>query len=112
MKDMNFNPKPVVKKYNILDKMYDNAIRKNLMSIDEDYECRLETYNIIMSELRNEGNYINYDEIKYRITDGENVNEVFYDIINRGDYSSPLIWIMRRRVEGYLEEDSYRRFYE
>ena len=39
-------------------------------------------------------------------------NEVFYDIILRGDYSSPLIWLFKSKIEEFIEEDNYRRFYE
>ena len=110
----NTNPKTNTgpNKVNILDKMFDRLIRETLSSIGEEQEERWETYDLILYELKRECNYETYDEIKYRLTDGENINEVFYDIIMRGEYSSPLIWLFKRRVEDYMEEDVYDRFYK
>lgn len=109
MRNTNFNRKRNLEKYNLLNKMYDRLINQQLRSNDEG---RWETYDLILYELYNEGNHQIYDEIRYRITDGEDPNEVFYDIIRKGDYSSGLIWIMKRRIEEYMDEDSYKRFYE
>jgi len=97
---------------NILDRMYERLIRENLSTVNEDDDVRLETYDLILYELKREGDYDTYNEIKYRITDGENPNEVFYDIILRGNYLSSLIWLFKLRIEGFIEEDSYNRFYE
>jgi hypothetical protein len=97
---------------NILDKMYDQLVRENLETINEETEIRLETYDLILYELKREEDYKTYEEIKYRITDGEPPNEVFYDIILRGDYSSALIWLFKRRIEEFIEEDTYSRFYK
>lgn len=99
-------------KSNNLEKMYNRLMRKNLNDLSDDKEERWEVYDLIMFELKREHNYKTYDEIKYRITDGENPNEVFYDIILRGDYSSPLIWLFKSRIEGFLDEDTYGRFYK
>lgn len=112
MRNTNFNTTDSHNKYNILNKMYDKLIREALRDIDEEDEIRWETYDLIMYELKRECNYKTYDEIRYRITDGENPNEVFLDIIHRGDYSSSLIWLFKRRIEDYLEEDSYNRFFK
>lgn len=111
MRNTNFNTTEG-HKYNILNKMYDRLIRQNLREGNEEGEMRWETYDLIMYELKREHNYKTYDEIKYRITDGENPNEVFLDIILRGDYSSALIWLFKRRIEEFIEEDSYNRFYK
>lgn len=112
MKDANFNTETVTNKYNILDKMYDKLIKEKLRNVDKEGEERLETYDLIVYELKREGNFKVYDEVKYRITDGENPNQVFHDIIHRGDYSSGLIWLLKKRIDEYIEEDSYRRFYK
>jgi hypothetical protein len=112
MENASFNTNAVTIKYNILDKMYNKLIKEKSMVVDEEGEERLETYELIMYELKREGNQKVYDEIKYRITDGENPNEVFYDIIHRGDYSSGLIWLLNKRIYEYIEEDTYSRFYK
>lgn len=97
---------------NRLDEMFDRLIRETLKNIDEVDEERWETYDLILFELKRECNYEQYDEIKYRLTDGEAPTDVFYDIIMRGDYSSSLIWLFKGRLEIYIEEDYYKRFHE
>ena len=97
---------------NILGKMYERLIKSNIETVNENQEIRWETYDLILYELKREDDYKTYDEIKYRITDGEPPNEVFYDVVLRGDYSSPLIWLFKRRLEDFIDEDSYGRFYQ
>jgi hypothetical protein len=56
------------------------------------------------------GNYLK--EIKYRLSDGENPNEVILNIIEReSENVDSLTWFFKRRVEEYLEDDYFRRFY-
>lgn len=96
-----------------LDKAYCKHINKVIETLDEEQEGRWETYNIIMQELINEGKGDYFPEIKYRLTDGENPNQVMLDIINREvDEVNGLIWFLKRRIEEYLEDDYLRRFYE
>ncbi len=100
-------------KKSALDKAYSKHISIILESLDEEKEGRWETYNIIIQELINEGKGDYFQEIKYRLTDGEDPNQVILDIINREvDEINGLIWFLKRRVEEYLEDDYIRRFYE
>lgn len=112
MRNTNFNSKNSGKIYPEHTKTYDQLIINKLVIRDEYDEDRWTTYDTILFELQNEGNYQTYEEIRYRLTDGEPTNEVFYDIISRGDYSSGLIWIMKQRIEEYLDEDKFKRFYK
>jgi hypothetical protein len=48
------------------------------------------------------------DEMKYRITDGENQNNII-DIIERQGLDG-LVWFLKRRIEGYIEEDFLKGF--
>jgi len=112
MKNENPNTNTGPNRYKVLDKMFDRLIRETLNNIDEEHGERWETYDLILFELKREYNYETYDEIKYRLTDGENPTDVFYDIIMRGEYSSSLIWLFKGRLETYLEEDYYSRFYK
>ena len=109
MKNTNLNTNNELNK-TILDKMYEKLLRDNISTNCEDQELRLETYDLILYELKREEDYKTYEEIKYRITDGETPNKVFYDIILRGDYSSSLIWLFKRRISDFIEDDSYNRF--
>lgn len=96
-----------------LDKAYSNHINRVIETLDEEKEGRWETYNIIIQELINEGKGNYFSEIKYRLTDGEDPNQVMLDIINREvDEVNGVIWFLKRRIEEYLEDDYLRRFYE
>lgn len=95
-----------------LDKAYRKHVTSISTSFDEETENRWETYNLIIQSLIKENKYDFISEIKYRLTDGENTNEVILDIINReGLVADGLVWLLKRRVEEYLEEDFFKRFY-
>ena len=95
-----------------LDKAYKKHIVNVLNSFDEEEESRWETYNVIVSSLvkDHKDNIIN--EIKYRLTDGENVNEILLSIIDRDVLEvDGLVWLLKRRIEDYIEDDFLKRFY-
>jgi hypothetical protein len=95
-----------------LDEAYNNHLFNILNTIDEEEETRWETYSIIIEQLvrQGKGNYLK--EIKYRLSDGENPNEVILNIIEReSENVDSLTWFFKRRVEEYLEDDYFRRFY-
>jgi hypothetical protein len=97
-------------KQTTLDKAYYKHIHCILDTLDEESEIRWETYNLIIELITCE-NHDYFSEIKYRITDGENPNDVILDIIERNiDNSDSLIWFLKRRVEEYREEDFFKRF--
>lgn len=94
-----------------LDKAYFKHINTILETIDEEKESRWETYNIIFEELIKEGNIAYFEEIKYRLTDGEDPNTVILEIIEREvDCVTSLVWLLKRRLEEYLDEDFFKRF--
>ncbi len=96
-----------------LDKAYYRHINNLIETLDEEKEARWETYNMIIQELINEGKSYYFNEIKYRLTDGEDPNSVILDIIERDEEGiNGLIWFLKRRIEEYLEEDYLRKFYE
>jgi hypothetical protein len=100
------------RKKTILDKVYSSHIYNIISNLDEEEEDRWETYNLIITELLNTDSKDYFDEVKYRLTDGENPNQVILDIINRDlDNVNGLVWLLKRRIEEYIEEDFIRRFY-
>ncbi len=111
MEANNFILKAGLGKATILDKAYSKHISWILQTLDEQTEERWETYNIIIGELLRQGKGDYFNEIKYRLTDGENANEVMLDIINRDTDTDGLLWLLKRRVDEYLEEDFIKRFY-
>ena len=100
-------------KKNALDVAYNNLINSIIETLDEEKEDRWETYNTIFQELADDDKVHYFEEIKYRLTDGENPNSVILNIIDReADSVSELVWFLKRRVEEYLDEDYFKRFYE
>ena len=101
-------------KSTLLDKEYRKLIKDVVTLSDEEDSTRWEVYNLIIRELFNvdDGKY--FQEIKYRFTDGENPNLVMLDIISRykNDELSGLVWVLKRRVEEYADEDFFKRFYK
>ena len=83
MKANNFILKTNQGKSTTLDKAYSKHIIGILGRLDEETEERWETYNIIIEELLKQGKGKYFQEIKYRLTDGENPNDVIIEIIDR-----------------------------
>lgn len=95
-----------------LNNAYQKHIQKIINNFDEDMESRWEIYEIITNELINDGKSFYLDELKYRISDGENPNKIFLDIIDReGDSISNIIYLVKNRLEEFLDEDFIKRFY-
>lgn len=113
MEANNFFIKAGQGKKTTLDKAYCKHINSIIETLDEEKESRWETYNIIIQELINEGKLTYFEEIKYRLTDGEDPNKVMLDIIERDiDGVNTIIWFLKRRIEEYLEDDYIRSLYE
>lgn len=94
-------------KSNSLDREFNNFIRSQVTLTDD----RVEIYNYVVSQLAKNGMYIYLGELKYRITDGENPNEVMLDIINRDEITKSIFWHIKRRIQEYLDDDLYGKFY-
>jgi hypothetical protein len=95
-----------------LDKLYYDHVNCLLNNLDEDEEIKWETYGLIIENLLNQGHKNILKEVKYRMTDGENPNAILLDIIQRhSDTVDGIIWFLKRRIEEYLEEDFYKKFF-
>ena len=97
-----------------LDKAYSELINGVIQTSDEEIEGRWETYNLIIKELFTIDDGAYFQEIKYRITDGEDPNYVILEIISRYKESelSYLVWSLKRRIDEYVEDDFYKRFFK
>lgn len=112
MEANNFLMKAGQGKRTALDKAYYKHINTVLENLDEENQIRWETYNIVIQELINQGKTNYFQEIKYRLTDGEDPNDVMLDIIEReSDEIDGLIFFFKRRIEEYREDDYLKRFY-
>lgn len=113
MKDFNFTIKSGSGKYSNLDREYDKFVKKIIADIDNETKIfRWEIYNLIMDELLKDGMINLFEEIKYRLTDGEDPNDVMLDILKSVSNSNGFLWLMKKRIEEYKEEDFYNRFYD
>ena len=103
-----------VGKNTTLDKEYIQLISNVIMTKDEKQEERWETYNLIIKELFTIDGGEYFQEIKYRVTDNENPNLVMLDIVSRYGWHELtfLITYLAKKIEEYVEEDFFRRFYE
>jgi hypothetical protein len=100
-------------KKSILDSAYNRHLNNVLKTIDEEEETRWETYSFIIELLISQGKQTYLEELKYRLSDGENPNTVILNIIEReSDNIDSVTWFFKRRIEEYLEEDFFKRFYE
>jgi hypothetical protein len=94
-----------------LDKAYNKHIINVIESLDEEKKARWETYNLVVEVLTESTNKDYMNEIKYRLTDGEDPNRVMLDIIDREiDNVDGLVWFLKRRIEEYIDEDFFNRF--
>jgi hypothetical protein len=80
METFNYKIRLGVGKYNYLDKAYRDLIRKQIND-SESWTKRWETYDMIINEIIQQGNDEIFEEIKYRVTDGENINQVLLSIM-------------------------------
>ena len=113
MEANNFLLKASQGKKTTLDKAYSKHINTVLETFDEEKQSRWETYNTVIQELVNQGKGDYFNEIKYRLTDGEDPNKVILDIIDRdADVENGLIWFYKRRIKEYLEDDNLKKFYK
>lgn len=94
----------------ILNRTYKNFLVKTITNADDDLFGRWEIYNMVMQELVNMGYHTEFNEIKYRLTDGEDVNHVILDVLNRVDKTN-MLHFMQRNVERFIEDDRYSRFF-
>tara|TARA_B110000977_G_C10749626_1_gene366286 strand:+ start:128 stop:466 length:339 start_codon:yes stop_codon:yes gene_type:complete len=99
-------------RYTNLDKEYNKFLETTLRGVKDDgIIYKWDTYNLIMTELLQLGRYELFNEIKYRLTDGENPNEVMIDILDRESNLSGFLWLIRKRIEEYINDDFENTFY-
>ena len=101
-----------LKESKILNKTFNNLITKMLHQMDDSELSRLTTYDIILNEWIEEEKMSYLDELKYRVTDGENINQVLLDIINNDELPSYICVNQKHTLKEYFSEDNFKLFYE
>lgn len=97
-------------KYTKLDKDYKALLDRVLEDYNDDKKERWELYNIIITELIEIGREDLFQAIKYKLTDGENPNKVMLEIINELEPEN-FLWLLKRRIDEFLEEDFFNKFF-
>ena len=94
-------------KNNILNKDYENFL-KQMNGDNRLCKERLDIYKYIFEVMKYDNKQNLMNEIKYRVTDNENFNEVILSILEKdGDLMSKLLFI-KNRLTGFLIEDKIR----
>ena len=109
MELFNYTIRLGVGKYNYLDKAYRDLIRKQITDSDS-WAKRWETYDMIINEIIIQGNEEIFEEIKYRITDGENVNQVLLSIMNDDMEYNLTTRLLIRKINEYSDIDWLKEF--
>ena len=99
-------------KYNYLDKVYYKLIRDNIINADEKTYNKWSFYNDIMQYLLDLGNTNYFEEVKYRLTGGENPNVVFLEVLNRLETQSYHVKTLKLTIKYFFEEDYFNNFFE
>jgi hypothetical protein len=93
-----------------LNKIYNNKLVLDLSDNSEDLRDKWLTYKQIIGELINSGNDTYANELKYRMTGDEDVNEVIIDIYNKIDEPTTHLTFLLGFIETYIEDDLIKRF--
>jgi hypothetical protein len=95
------------KKISKLDKEFIRKIQtlKDLLP-EAEFNDRFDTYELISVQMMELSCEHLFDEIKYRVTDGENINDVLIEILTKlDDREHP--WFLKKELISYSEEDRY-----
>ena len=83
MDELNFDIKRGFGKHNSLDKAYRRFINNSINNCDDNEMERWETYSNIIDDIISMDMLDYFEEIKYRTTGGENINQIMLDVINK-----------------------------
>ena len=94
-----------------LDKAYFKYVDNIARTLNEEEENRWEIYSIIIEQLIKQGKGEYLTEIKYRISDGEDPNDIFLSIIEReAENVDGLIWSFKKVIEEFIDDDYFNKF--
>jgi len=96
-------------KYNSLDRSYQNLILESTK--DEKKLERWEIYSVIIDELILLGGALEFQKIKYKLTGGEDPNQIMLEIIDTYSPYSELLPTLRIQIESFIDEDWGDRFF-
>lgn len=94
-----------------LNREFNNMITIMLQDMTDQELLRVYTYDTILNEWLIEDKVSYLDEFKYRVTDEEDINEVFLDIILRDNWASNICKNQIELLEDYISEDRFKFFH-
>ena len=97
--------------HNFLDKKYNNYLKQSV-NLNEKTVERWITYDVIINEIIQLGKINYFDEFKYRLTGGEDPNQILIEIINKDNETRTYLWHHLKRLKFFINDDLMRRFYE
>ena len=109
MYNNSFTIKSTNGKFNYLDKSYQNLIIKNT-KLDVNLE-RWEIYSKIIDKVIEIAGPREFKNIKYRLTGGDNPNDVMFEMIEKYSDKSVLLQSLEIFIRNFSDEDWINRFY-
>ena len=93
-----------------LNKIYNNKLILDLIDDREEIRDKWLTYKQIIEELISSGNDVYANELKYRMTGDEDINEVIIDVVSKVIEPTPHLKFLLGFIDTYIEEDLIKRF--
>jgi len=98
-------------KFSTLDKAYIQVI-KDYINNDEIWIKRWETYELVIQELLKFNDESVFEELKYYVTGGENINEVLLNILNHQNDSTITVRAAKIKIQEYADIDWLKKYIE
>lgn len=96
--------------HNLLDRAYNKFIKQSFLNGDDNTYERWVTYNFIIKELIQLNRLKCFEEMKYRLTGGEDMNNILIDIISRDEELSDYLPASLNKLNQYKIDDLLIRF--
>jgi hypothetical protein len=109
MDTSNYTIKVGFGKYNYLDKAYINLIRTQINN-NESWIKRWEIYDMIIKEIIKLEDVTIFERLKYKVTGGENINQLLIDIMEHEMEPNLLIKSLIHKVEDFNDIDWLKDF--
>ena len=95
-----------------LSKNLSHLINKSLRNLPvEKYNERREIYNLILTDIKSTNCKRIYNELLYRIEDGENINTILLELIISNHKLSEKIYSVKSHLISFEYEDEFMRYF-
>ena len=93
-----------------LNNLFNRFITKLVHSMSEEELSRTYTYDLIINEWDIEEKISYLEELKYRVTDGEDINQVLLDIIGNDELPTNIAKNQKSLLREYISQDKLKSF--